>query len=76
MDGLSAIRLIREHEAANQSVRTPIMVLSANVMREHKTASEAAGADGHLGKPFRAEELIQAIVNLSQADDERLVLTA
>ena len=76
MDGLSAIRLIREHEAATQATRTPIMVLSANVMREHKTASESAGADGHLGKPFRAEELIQAIVNLSQVDDEQLVKTA
>ena len=72
MDGLSAIRRIREREAVTGLARTPIMVLSANVMREHVVASSAAGADGHLGKPFRAEELIGAVARLSQPQEAML----
>ncbi len=72
MDGLTAIREIRRRETAAQAPRTPIVVLSANVMNEHRLASAAAGADGHLGKPFRAEELIETIVRLAQAPDESL----
>ena len=33
--------------------RTPIIVLSANVMPEHLQASAEAGADDHIGKPIR-----------------------
>ena len=72
MDGLTAIREIRRREAAAHARRTPIMVLSANVMNEHRAASAAAGADGHLGKPFRAEELIEAIVRLAPSQGESL----
>ena len=72
MDGLTAIRRIREYETATGAARTPIIVLSANVMREHIAASNAAGADGHLGKPFRAEELLSAVARLSQPQDTAL----
>ena len=61
MDGLTAIRTIRGREAESRLARTPIVVLSANVMSEHRAASAAAGADDHLGKPFRAEDLIGAV---------------
>ncbi len=76
MDGLSAIRKIRDYEADTGAPRTPVMVLSANVMREHISASTQAGADGHLGKPFRAEELISAVARLSLPEDESLAKTA
>jgi len=68
MDGLTAIRAIREREKVADSARTPIVVLSANVMHEHRSASAAAGADGHLGKPFRAEDLIEAILRASDSE--------
>ncbi len=70
MDGLTAIRAIRARELAASAPRTPIVVLSANVMTEHRRASAAAGADDHLGKPFRAEELIEAVSRATQADRE------
>jgi signal transduction histidine kinase/ActR/RegA family two-component response regulator len=71
MDGLTAIRAIRAREAHEGAARTPIVVLSANVMRDHVEASAAAGADGHIGKPFRAEDLIAAVVGA--ANGERLL---
>jgi CheY-like chemotaxis protein len=71
MDGLTAIRAIRAREAGEGAQRTPIVVLSANVMRDHVEASAAAGADGHIGKPFRAEDLIAAVIGA--ANGERLL---
>jgi PAS domain S-box-containing protein len=61
MDGLSAVREIRAHEARAGAARTPIIMLTANAMAEHVEQSLAAGADLHLGKPLRAETLYAAI---------------
>ncbi|MDP3174034.1 MAG: response regulator [Phenylobacterium sp.] len=61
MDGLEAIRAIRAEEARGGRARTPIIVLSANTSPDDRLASAAAGADGHIGKPIGAEELIAAI---------------
>jgi signal transduction histidine kinase/ActR/RegA family two-component response regulator len=69
MDGLSATRAIRAREAQGGLRRLPVVVLSANVMREHIEASAAAGADDHIGKPVRAETLIAAV--LQAVDGER-----
>ena len=67
MDGLTATRTIREREAQRGLPRTPVVVVSANIMPEQKAASAAAGADEHLGKPVRAEELIATVVKVIQA---------
>ena len=61
MDGLEAIRTIRGEEAASGRPRLPIVVVSANVAPEQLAASRTAGADGHVGKPIRPEELFTAI---------------
>ncbi|MFC7380536.1 response regulator [Brevundimonas sp. GCM10030266] len=61
LDGLSAVRQIRAWEADRNEPRTPVLMLTANAMAEHKAASEAAGADGHVAKPVTSEALIQAI---------------
>jgi signal transduction histidine kinase/ActR/RegA family two-component response regulator len=74
MDGLSATRAIRAREAASGLPRLPVIVLSANVMREHVEASNAAGADDHIGKPVRAEALIGAV--LQAVDGERKAVAA
>jgi PAS domain S-box-containing protein len=65
MDGLTAIRAIREREASAHRNRTPIYVLTANAMPEHVAASAAAGADGHLSKPILAENLINLVMDVS-----------
>jgi CheY-like chemotaxis protein len=61
MDGLTAIRLIRAHEAVEPRSRTPILALTANAMAEHVAASSEAGADGHLTKPVTAAALLEGV---------------
>lgn len=63
MDGLTAIRLIRERERETGARRTPILALTANAMPEHARASADAGADGHLSKPIAAVTLVEAVRN-------------
>ncbi len=70
MDGLSAIRAIRAEEAEQGRPRLPLVVLSANVMPEHLAASKAAGADGHIGKPIRADELLGVVSEAAAADTD------
>jgi len=60
MDGLAAIRAIRRAETPGLP-RAPIIVISANTSPDDREASTEAGADRHIGKPLRAEELFAAI---------------
>jgi len=61
MDGLEATREIRRLERFEGRRPTPILALSANALPEHVEASGAAGMDGHVGKPFRPEDLFASI---------------
>ncbi|RZJ44735.1 MAG: response regulator [Brevundimonas sp.] len=67
MDGLTATREIRLHEAAMGLPRTPIIMLTANALPEHIASAEAAGADRHLAKPFDAGELLELVISLPRA---------
>jgi signal transduction histidine kinase/ActR/RegA family two-component response regulator len=61
MGGLEATRLIRAHEAATGALRTPILMLSANALAEHRDAGRKAGADGHVSKPVTVAGLMTAL---------------
>jgi len=61
LDGLSAIRKIRQIERDEQRPPTLMMVLSANTLPDHVQASIAAGADGHMAKPITAARLLSAL---------------
>lgn len=62
MDGLTATRAIRELEASTPGrARTPLVMLSANAMAEHREEALAAGADSHLPKPITAASLLAGI---------------
>jgi two-component system, sensor histidine kinase len=64
MDGLSATRAIREREALTPGrARTPVLMLSANAMRQHQEAAAASGADGYLAKPVTVASLIDGIMD-------------
>jgi CheY-like chemotaxis protein len=63
LDGLSAVREIRRREALD-GTRTPIIMLSANAMRQHQLDSLYAGADLHVSKPVTAVGLVDAIAQL------------
>ncbi len=64
LDGLAATQAFREWESASGRARTPVIMLTANAMDEHVRASLAAGADRHLSKPIRAEDLLHAMAQL------------
>jgi signal transduction histidine kinase/CheY-like chemotaxis protein len=62
MDGISATREIRACERAKPSSRrTPIIMLTADVMSDHVTDYLAAGADAVVAKPLNAAHLFAEI---------------
>ena len=61
MDGLEATREIRRLEQAEARDRTPIIVLSANALKDHVDQALEAGADFHLAKPVTAPGLLDAV---------------
>ncbi|MBL8558866.1 MAG: response regulator [Hyphomonadaceae bacterium] len=61
VDGLAAVREIRERETREGRMRTPIAILSANAMQHHKEEALAAGADRHIAKPFTPQSLIDGM---------------
>jgi signal transduction histidine kinase/ActR/RegA family two-component response regulator len=73
MDGLEATRLIRRLEASTGRPRTPILMLSANALAEHREAGRRAGADAHVAKPITVAGLMGALnAVLEPAEDEAL----
>ncbi|MEQ1867218.1 MAG: ATP-binding protein [Micropepsaceae bacterium] len=61
MDGLEATRAIRSLSGDKACV--PIVALTANAFAEDIRKCQAAGMNGHIGKPFRREELLIAIAD-------------
>ncbi|MEY3233410.1 ATP-binding protein [Aquidulcibacter sp.] len=61
MDGLTATQAIREHEKAHHLPETPIVMVTANAMRQHRDQAIEAGANSHLAKPFTPASLMTAI---------------
>lgn len=65
MDGLTAIRAIREWEAA-QGTRLPIVALTAHAMKGDRETCLAAGADDYLSKPLRLEDLDETLTAVTK----------
>jgi hypothetical protein len=79
MDGVTAVRLIREAEAASGRARIPIAMLTANAMAEHRTAALAVGADIHITKPISPATLMAGLMSIlaeDRADEQDLLQRA
>lgn len=63
MDGISAVKKIREIEIINKLTPIPILALSANAMDNHREETMKSGFNGHIAKPIMIEELLEAIIN-------------
>ncbi len=61
MDGCAACRELRKQP---QHKNLPVIALTANAMLSDKDKSRQAGMNGHIGKPFREEELLTALCRL------------
>lgn len=59
MSGLVAAQHIRQLEPPAGHV--PVIAMTANVLPQQTRAFEAAGMDGHLGKPFTRNQLIDKV---------------
>jgi CheY-like chemotaxis protein len=59
MDGMTATRAIRALESP--AAATPVIALTANVLPEQIEAYRTAGMDGHIGKPFHRDRLLNAV---------------
>jgi len=68
MDGLEATRAIRSFN--DHRAQIPIVALTANAFAHDVENCRAAGMNGHLGKPFRKEELLIAIAEALAAKPE------
>jgi PAS domain S-box-containing protein len=67
MDGLTALRLLREKEAGTGR-RTPVLMVTAHAMTGDKERFLAAGADGYVSKPMSQEALQKEINRVVSAD--------
>jgi PAS domain S-box-containing protein len=76
MDGYEATRTIRALPEARHN-RVPIIALTAHALREEVEKSKAVGMDAFVSKPFQAEQLKAAILQLAQGRlQAQLALTA
>lgn len=61
LDGISALAGLREREAEHGLGSAPALAITANAMSHQVAEYLEAGFAGHLGKPFRREDLMRAI---------------
>jgi signal transduction histidine kinase/ActR/RegA family two-component response regulator len=69
LNGVEAAMRIREMEGASGAARTPIIALTANVMRHQIDEYRAAGMDDFVSKPIEAASLVLAIGNALDAGE-------
>ncbi|WP_147822164.1 ATP-binding protein [Salidesulfovibrio onnuriiensis] len=69
MDGYEATRQIRRFEQDTGKTPVPIVALTAYALSGDADKSLEAGADRHLPKPVRNEQLMQAILELCSPGD-------
>jgi CheY-like chemotaxis protein len=76
MDGLTATRAIRVHEASRELVPTPIIALTASALAEDVQQSLAAGANSHITKPVTKAALVEAVRNAMNTESDRIASVA
>jgi CheY-like chemotaxis protein len=73
MDGITALREIRQHAQATGQHCPPILAFTANAMAHQVDTYLAAGFDAHLAKPFRRAEMRRKLQDLGVLPPEASV---
>ncbi|WP_428824945.1 ATP-binding protein [Enterovibrio baiacu] len=68
MDGLEATRQIRASQNMNQS--TPIVAMTANVLKDDIWRCISNGMQGHIGKPLRENDIYSACIKVMSREFE------
>jgi CheY-like chemotaxis protein len=71
MDGLDAVKAIRQQEARSGAARTRIVALTADVMDHQVREYLAAGMDECLAKPIAIAKLFEILTQAQPAPDAR-----
>ncbi|GIX49373.1 MAG: hypothetical protein KatS3mg131_3584 [Candidatus Tectimicrobiota bacterium] len=74
LDGLAATAAIRRQEAGSGR-RVPIIAMTAHTTADDRQRCLAAGMDGYVAKPIRAQELLAAIAEVRAAVAEKALCT-
>ncbi|MFN7926216.1 MAG: ATP-binding protein [Bryobacteraceae bacterium] len=69
MDGIEAMRVIRQLEAAEKRPRTPIAAVTANAMAGERERLLGLGMDDYLAKPFQPADLALLLRRWQPADE-------
>jgi len=75
MDGLTALKRIRQAERQQGTARTPVIALTANAMAHHRAEYLAAGMDAVVAKPINFATLLEtmdAVMTSAEADQTRI----
>jgi PAS domain S-box-containing protein len=72
MDGIEATHIIRQDEREKGLPRLPIIAITAHALQGDRERCLEAGMDGYISKPFRPEELQQAIISLDKLSSRPL----
>ncbi|PPK87161.1 PAS domain S-box-containing protein [Neolewinella xylanilytica] len=67
VNGYLATKMIREHERATGTPRTPIIAMTAHAMAGDRERCLESDMDDYLSKPFRAEELMEKLAAVASA---------
>ncbi len=79
LDGLQATRVIRLHELQENTIRTPVIALTASVFDEDRNSAKNAGMDGFISKPIDIDQMMDEIIRvlkLSSVGSEPYIVTS
>ena len=68
LDGLAAVRAIRDHERAEGLTPAAILAVTADVLAETRTEARAAGIDAVVEKPMTPDSLRRALADVTARD--------
>jgi PAS domain S-box-containing protein len=69
LDGYSAVRMIRQWEAANHRRRTPIIALTASALEIDVRRALGVGCDLHVSKPVKKSTLLRAMADMVERSE-------